>query len=208
MGSGRADAGDLISFRPAIGTCSRQRAICRGPADRDHRRARQALKRGDVAAFKTGRTGARRASSADFACDGRLAEPILKSLPDAQGPAPERHCRLGKLDPGVESAGRDPVRRWCSHVFPRFSFTRRFVITWTSCQRANRVDSRRCAIAIGRTLRCSPRSRHTVDRRARPKGRPVAFRAGPAVHRDDRLTTDAIPHPLADLARGRAVARE
>jgi AraC-like DNA-binding protein len=40
------------------------------------------LKRGDVAAFKAGRTGAATRIVCGFlACDGRLAEPILRSLP-------------------------------------------------------------------------------------------------------------------------------
>ncbi|HET9351589.1 MAG TPA: AraC family transcriptional regulator, partial [Burkholderiales bacterium] len=79
------DAGDLIMFpagdRHVLATAS-DGGLQLEPTDITGESLDQLLKRGGVVSFKTGRTGAATRIVCGFlACDGRLAEPILRSLP-------------------------------------------------------------------------------------------------------------------------------
>jgi AraC family transcriptional regulator, alkane utilization regulator len=78
-------AGDLILFpvgdQHVLATAS-EAALRLKPVDLTGESLDKLLKRGDVAAFKTGRSGATTRIICGFlACDKRLAEPILLSLP-------------------------------------------------------------------------------------------------------------------------------
>jgi len=79
------DAGDLILFpagdRHVLATAS-DAALRREPTEITGESLDALLKRGSVTAFKAGRSGAATRIVCGFlACDGRLAEPILRSLP-------------------------------------------------------------------------------------------------------------------------------
>jgi AraC-like DNA-binding protein len=79
------EAGDLIMFpagdRHVLATAS-DAALRLEPTEITGESLDKLLKRGDVAAFKAGRSGkATRIVCGFLACDGRLAEPILRSLP-------------------------------------------------------------------------------------------------------------------------------
>ena len=78
-------AGDLVLFpagdRHVLATAS-EAALRLKPTDITGESLEKLLKRGDVAAFRTGRAGKTTRIVCGFlACDGRLAEPILLSLP-------------------------------------------------------------------------------------------------------------------------------
>ena len=78
-------AGDLIMFpagdRHVLATAS-EAALRLEPTEITGESLDKLLKRGDVAAFKAGRSGiATRIVCGFLSCDGRLAEPILLSLP-------------------------------------------------------------------------------------------------------------------------------
>jgi hypothetical protein len=190
-------------------------ALRREPTQINRREPRRVLKRGSVTAFKAGRLGTRqRASSADFSrATGRLAEPILRSLP--------RLLKVRLRERGTAAVGAKldrvlgrGVRRRATRSAMVLARLSEVLFAEAIRQYMDELPSGTSGWLaalrdryVGRTLsllHAQPAYPWTVEALAR-KGRAVALGAGRAIHRAHRVTADAIPDPMANLARGGAI---
>jgi len=175
------------------------------------------LMKGEIAEFKKAGTGkATRIVCGFLACDKRLAEPIILSLPRLY----KVRLRDGGTAAWVQSSIRYSVAESLSSrpgsavVLARLSevlfaeAVRQYMDEQPPGQAGWLAGLR--DRYVGRTLALlHSQTGAPMDRGdACEKGRALAFRAGRALRRADRRATDAIPHALADLARRRAIARK
>ena len=187
-------------------------------ADRDHRReprqASQARQRRGVQ--EQDARAPQRASSADFsrATGGSPSRSSgacrACSRSDCASAGLPRGCEARSSSRSRSAAPRDPGRRWCSLAFPRSSSPRRFANTWTSLPsgKSGWLAALRDRY-VGRTLsllHAQPAYPWTVEALARK----VGLSRSALAQRFTALigvTADAIPDPMANLARGGAIAR-